>query len=100
MTRYNSWLGRALITLCAGVLLWLPLRADEVARAGRNIVTKYQDSLVTLQMTLKVHSNMGRGQNSGDEKYETLGTMIDPHRTDRRLADDRRPGGNVCQYGR
>ena len=55
--------------LGCGVLFYLPLRADDIAQAGRNIEAKYQDSVVTLKITVKVHTSMNGEQNTDDGCY-------------------------------
>ena len=69
---------RALCVLGCGLALALPARADDVAQAGRDIVAKCQDSLVTIQLTVKIHLNMNGDQSTEDDKGETIGAIIDP----------------------
>jgi len=78
MNHFNSLLQRALIVLGCGVLLGMPLRADEIATAGRALAAKCQDSLVTVQIAVKLHITSGEEQNTDEEKGETIGTIIDP----------------------
>jgi len=78
MTTRHSLLWKALIALGCAMLCHLPLRADDVAQAGRTIVAKYQESLVTLSITLKIHTSMNGEQNTDDEKSEAIGTVINP----------------------
>ncbi len=78
MNFHPSFLWRALIVLGCGMLLHMPLRADDIAQAGRNIVAKYQDSLVTIKITVKIHTDVNGEQNTDDDKSETIGTVIDP----------------------
>ncbi len=78
MNMYSSLLRRVLIVLGCGVLLNLPLHADDIAQAGRSIVAKYQDSLVTIKIAVKIHANVNGEQNTDDDNAETIGTIIDP----------------------
>lgn len=78
MNSHPSFLWRALLVLGCAMLLHVPSRADDVAQAGRNIVAKYQDSLVTIKITVKIHTNVNGEQSTDDDKSETIGTVIDP----------------------
>ncbi len=78
MQMHKSFFCKLLIVLGCGVLLHLPVCADQIAQAGRQIISRYQNSLVTIKITLKIHATMDGEQHSEDEQSETMGTIIDP----------------------
>jgi hypothetical protein len=67
--------------LAAAVALALPCAApaQEGRAASRQVVTKWQDSIVNVRIVLKMRMSMGgREMQSSDETVEAVGTVIDP----------------------
>ncbi len=54
--------------------LALPARADDVAQKGRDLFTKNQHAVVTVQAVLK----MSRGGRSNENRQDLTGTVVDP----------------------
>jgi S1-C subfamily serine protease len=71
-------------SLAAGALLALaaagaPVLAQDDRAAGREIVKKWQNAIVTVRVVLKMRVSVGgREMQSMDESVETVGTVIDP----------------------
>jgi S1-C subfamily serine protease len=56
-----------------------PLSAQDDRAAGREIVKKWQNAIVTVRVVLKMRVSVGgREMQSMDESVETVGTVIDP----------------------
>jgi S1-C subfamily serine protease len=71
-------------SVAAGTLLALaaagtPVLAQDDRAAGREIVKKWQNAIVTVRVVLKMRVSVGgREMQSMDESVETVGTVIDP----------------------
>src|SRR4029450_10526062 len=69
----------ATATLLALVAAGGPVLAQEDRAAGREIVKKWQNAIVTVRVVLKMRVSVGgREMQSMDESVETVGTVIDP----------------------
>jgi len=55
-----------------------PVRADDAAKAGRDVLAKYQNAVVSVKLAIKQSVSMGGRESKTDSKTETTGTMIDP----------------------
>ena len=68
------------LTTVTTVAAVTPAGAQSDARAAaRELVTKWQDAIVNVRVTLKLRmSRAGREMNSSDESVDTVGTVIDP----------------------
>jgi hypothetical protein len=53
-------------------------RADEAAKAGRDILTKSQGAVVTVKLAIKQSMSMGGRDSKSESKTDTTGTVIDP----------------------
>ena len=70
----NAWI---LFTIL--LLLVAQAFGDQDAQAGRQIVAKWQDAVVTVQLVLKTSMSFeGEQAQNQEEKSETIGTVIDP----------------------
>lgn len=56
----------------------LTARADDAAKAGREILAKCQSAVVTVKLALKQSVSMGGHDSKSESKAETTGTVIDP----------------------
>ncbi|HEX3720960.1 MAG TPA: serine protease [Verrucomicrobiae bacterium] len=66
-------LAAILLTATAG------LRADEIGEKGREVFTKNEHAVVTVQVVLKAsYSGGGRSSNPSETKNDITGTVIDP----------------------
>jgi S1-C subfamily serine protease len=66
-------LATILLTMTAG------LRADDLGEKGREIFSKNQHAVVTVQVVLKAsYSGSGRSSNPSETKSDITGTVIDP----------------------
>ena len=66
-------------TLLALVAASGPVLAQDDRAAGREIVKKWQNAIVTVRVVLKMRVSVGgREMQSMDESVETVGTVIDP----------------------
>ena len=74
--RFHSIAAGALVALAvAGT----PVLAQDDRAAGREIVKKWQNAIVTVRVVLKMRVSVGgREMQSMDESVETVGTVIDP----------------------
>jgi S1-C subfamily serine protease len=69
----------ALGILVALTVLGSPAAAQDDRAAGREIVKKWQNAIVTVRVVLKMRVSVGgREMQSMDESVETVGTVIDP----------------------
>jgi S1-C subfamily serine protease len=69
----------ATVTLLALVAARGPVLAQDDRAAGREIVKKWQNAIVTVRVVLKMRVSVGgREMQSMDESVETVGTVIDP----------------------
>jgi hypothetical protein len=69
----------ATATLLALVAASGPVLAQDDRAAGREIVKKWQNAIVTVRVVLKMRVSVGgREMQSMDESVETVGTVIDP----------------------
>ncbi len=55
----------------------LPVRADDAAKSGREILAKYQQAVVTVKLAIKQSISMGGHDQKSESKTETTGTVID-----------------------
>ncbi|HUI05563.1 MAG TPA: serine protease [Verrucomicrobiae bacterium] len=62
----------------AGVWATVPAQADDAAKAGRDILAKYQNAVVTVKLAIKQSMSMGGRESKTESKTETTGTIIDP----------------------
>src|SRR5271154_1773701 len=60
-----------------GALVSLSARADDMAKAGRDILAKSQGAVVTVKLAIKQSVSMGGRENKSESKTETTGTVID-----------------------
>ena len=65
-------------TVASLVLLALPAFADESATAGRQVLQKYQNAVLTVKLVLKQGMSYGNQDSKTESKSETTGTIIDP----------------------
>jgi hypothetical protein len=70
-------------TLCLAVLmcigLALPVRSDETSEAGRQIISKLQNAIVTVQLVTSTTMSFGGEEDQkSEDKIECTGTVIDP----------------------
>ena len=73
--------GITFAALCAGLLLAIApaFAEDDIVAAGRQIVTRYQGAIVTIQMVVKTSmSYPGEDTIKREMKTEAAGTVIDP----------------------
>ncbi|HEU4890677.1 MAG TPA: serine protease [Vicinamibacterales bacterium] len=74
--RFHSIAAGALVALAAA---GTPVLAQDDRAAGREIVKKWQNAIVTVRVVLKMRVSVGgREMQSMDESVETVGTVIDP----------------------
>ena len=74
--RFHSVAAGALVALAAA---GTPVLAQDDRAAGREIVKKWQNAIVTVRVVLKMRVSVGgREMQSMDESVETVGTVIDP----------------------
>lgn len=67
------------MALLLSLSLVLPAWGDEEAQAGRQIINKWQDTVVTVQLVIKTSMAFGGEEGSKREsKAEATGTVIDP----------------------
>jgi hypothetical protein len=67
------------VTLIALGVAGAPVVAQDDRAAGREIVKKWQNAIVTVRVVLKMRVSVGgREMQSMDESVETVGTVIDP----------------------
>jgi S1-C subfamily serine protease len=66
--------------LIALLAFWLTgeASAGDAVTAGRDIVAKHQDAVVTVRMVVKSSMMLGNRTNADESKIETVGTVIDP----------------------
>ncbi len=62
----------AVLSLCV-----IPAWADETAKAAREIMNKYQDAVITVELTVEQGMSM-LGMRKTESKSEATGTVIDP----------------------
>jgi hypothetical protein len=62
-----------LVLACAGAV-----RADDGAAAGRSILAKYQEAVVTVRLVVSYSMTMGGHSHQNETKTEALGTVLDP----------------------
>jgi S1-C subfamily serine protease len=60
-----------------GGLAALPVRADDAAKSGREILAKCQTAVVTVKLAIKQSMSMGGRDQKSESKTETTGTVID-----------------------
>lgn len=68
-------------TMAAAVLLVLPpmtARADEAAVAGRKVLARYQDSVLTVKLVLQQSMSFMGQERKQETRSETTATLIDP----------------------
>ena len=53
-------------------------RADEAAKAGRDVLAKSQGAVVTVKLAIKQSMSMGGRDSKSESKTDTTGTVIDP----------------------
>jgi hypothetical protein len=69
----------AWVALLAWVLLACPVRADDVAAQGRQVVDRWQGAVVTVRLVLKMTMSMAGSEGEQEEsKADATGTVIDP----------------------
>jgi S1-C subfamily serine protease len=74
--RYHLVAAGTLLALAAASV---PVLAQDDRAAGREIVKKWQNAIVTVRVVLKMRVSVGgREMQSMDESVETVGTVIDP----------------------
>jgi len=56
----------------------IPTQADDAAKAGRDVLAKYQNAVVTVKLAIKQSMSLGGRESKTDSKTETTGTIIDP----------------------
>jgi hypothetical protein len=66
------------LSFAAVLLIALPARADDAAKAGRAVLAKCQDAVVTVRLAIKQSMSFGGRDSKSESKTETTGTMIDP----------------------
>src|SRR5690606_12736258 len=68
----KRWLTAAAVLAC---LTAAPVRGDEVAEKGREILNRYREAVVTVPVVLRVSGSSGR---SSESRQELTGTVVDP----------------------
>lgn len=53
-------------------------RADDAAKAGRDVLAKSQGAVVTVKLAIKQSMSMGGRDSKSESKTDTTGTVIDP----------------------
>jgi len=77
MKRQGGWI--LTLTLAAvGAMVSFNSRADDAAKAGREILAKSQGAVVTVKLAIKQSVSMGGRDSKTESKTETTGTIIDP----------------------
>ncbi len=72
----HGWLWLLAGVLGVTGLAAMPARADELAQSGRDIVTKWEKAVITVEVVIKTQ---GGGDEKGEEeKSEAIGVVIDP----------------------
>jgi hypothetical protein len=66
------------LALAALALGSFTARADEAAKAGRDILAKSQAAVVTVKLAIKQSMSFGGRDSKSETKSETTGTIIDP----------------------
>ena len=75
LTRRINYVG----ALVAAVLLNSSLAfADETAEAGRRVLSRYQDAVVTVKLVVSYSMTFGSRDQQSESKTEAIGTIIDP----------------------
>src|SRR6266567_4578044 len=77
MKRHFTLILSAVLAVLGG-LTPFPVRADDAAKSGREILGKYQQAVVTVKLAIKQSISMGGRDQKSDSKTETTGTVIDP----------------------
>lgn len=68
-----------LMLACLLAALGRPSRADEIADTGRDILKKYQHTVVTVEVVQKMsYTAPGQSSQSTESKTSTTGTVVDP----------------------
>lgn len=75
MMKMAGWFGLAALVL--GAALGMPARAGEEVTAGRAIVAKWADTVVTVKLAAKVRITMGGEDQTQEHKSESTGTVLD-----------------------
>ena len=68
----------ALLTGWLALALTGGARADDSAVAGRRILAKYQDAVVTVRLVVSYNVSYGGRDQQNESKTEAIGTVIDP----------------------
>jgi len=78
-SRNRFWAAGGLLALIALLALGARVaRADEVAAQGRQVVDKWQNTVVTVRLVIKTTMTMGGSQSEEqEEKTDAVGTVID-----------------------
>lgn len=70
---------RSFIAAIGILLMAVPALADDAGTAGKQVVDKWKDAVVTVQMVVKTtYSYQGEEPENDESKAETLGTVISP----------------------
>lgn len=67
-----------ILTLLGVAVAGAPARADETADAGRGILMKNQDAVVTVKLVVAYNMSFGGNDRRSESKTEAVGTVIDP----------------------
>jgi hypothetical protein len=68
------------VALCAWAWLMLcPAYGDDIAAQAREVVTKWQNAVVTVRLVIKTSMSMGSQTHQGEEKADVTGTVINPN---------------------
>ncbi|MCL6519470.1 MAG: serine protease [Armatimonadetes bacterium] len=77
--RFGFAVAVSLLCVLCSLFSPAPLAADEAAQAGKDIITKYGDAIVTLQLVVKTEMSMeGEEASKEENKAEATGVIIDP----------------------
>src|SRR5260221_14397596 len=52
--------------------------ADDAANAGRKVLSRYQDAVVTVKLVVSLSMSLGARDQQSESKTEAVGTVIDP----------------------
>ena len=73
MKKHFTW-----IACLAVAAVSFTARADEAAKAGRDVLAKSQGAVVTVKLAIKQSMSMGGHDSKSESKTDTTGTVIDP----------------------
>ncbi|MDH7482745.1 MAG: serine protease [Armatimonadota bacterium] len=77
--RFGFAVGVSLLCVLCSLFSPAILAADEAAQAGKDIIAKYGDAIVTLQLVVKTEMSMeGEEASKEENKAEATGVIIDP----------------------